>query len=57
MTQNLMLKLGYVTQSYNDFNSTASGFDAQGNAITDVFSDIRYNGLFSGVMVEAIVAF
>lgn len=57
VTKNMMLKLGYVTQSYNDFNATSSGFDKQGNAITDVYSDIRHEGLFKGVMVEAVIAF
>lgn len=57
LTKNMMLKLAYVTQSYKDFKTTGDGFDKDGNAITGVFNDIRYEGLFKGVMVEAVIAF
>lgn len=40
-TKNLLVKLEYVTQNYNNFKET----------------DFRHNGKFSGVMMEAIVAF
>jgi len=56
MTQNLMLKLGYVNQSYDGFNATRESF-SNGNSIGQVNSDIRNAGLFSGIVVEAIVAF
>ncbi|MDR4989059.1 MAG: hypothetical protein RG741_09510 [Bacteroidales bacterium] len=40
-TKNLLLKLEYVTQNYNDFDPT----------------DYRHGGKFSGFMIEAAVAF
>ena len=47
MTKNLLIKAAYINQNYKGFDLKTAG----------LLSDVRNNGAFNGVMLEAVVGF
>jgi hypothetical protein len=60
MTKNILAKLAYVNQTYNDFGQLGSATrvtpTATGSTSAPALSDL-YGGNFNGLMFEAVIAF
>jgi hypothetical protein len=55
MTQNILVKAEYVTQSYEDFPDTVQTRDDTGSLVSTPFA--RNGAEFDGVMLEGVVSF
>ena len=55
MTENILVKAEYVTQSYEDFPNTVQVIDNTGSVVTQPYA--RDGAEFDGIMIEGVVSF